>query len=121
MIFGGTSGANEAIQTAEDSTSTRRKSPKWTTDQNMVLLSWWIKYGTYNVVGRFQKSESYWSKIVEYCNERCSFDPSRDGASCRNHYNYFNKILGKLIGVYDNAKRMQQSRWSENDVLAKVN
>lgn len=37
-----------------------------------------------------------------------------------NHYNYMNKILGKWIGDYDNAKPMQQSGWSENDVLAKV-
>jgi hypothetical protein len=31
-----------------------------------------------------------------------------------------NKILNKWTGAYDNAKRMQQSGWSENDVLAKA-
>lgn len=31
-----------------------------------------------------------------------------------------NKILNKWNGAYDNAKRMQQSGWLENDVLAKA-
>jgi len=59
-------------------------------------------------------------KIDDYCNEHCSFDPPHDAAACINHYNYMNKILNKWIGAYDSAKRMQQSGWSENDVLAKV-
>ncbi|XP_048604105.1 glutathione S-transferase T3-like [Brassica napus] len=103
------------------SAQARRKSPKWTTDQNLVLLSGWIKYGTYIIVGRNQKREAYWSKISEYCNEHCSFDPPRDGASCKNHFNYMNKKLSKWSGAYDNARRMQRSGWSENDVMAKMN
>ncbi|CAI8619666.1 unnamed protein product [Vicia faba] len=31
-----------------------------------------------------------------------------------------NKILNKWAGAYDNAKRMQKSGWSKNDVLAKA-
>ena len=31
-----------------------------------------------------------------------------------------NKKLNKWVGAYDNAKRMPQSGWSENDVLAKA-
>ncbi|KAL9665146.1 hypothetical protein QQ045_020557 [Rhodiola kirilowii] len=120
MALGGMTSATEVTPTAEDSTPIRKKSPKWTTDQNLVLLSGWIKYGTNSVVGRNQKSEAYWGRIAEYCNEHCSFDPPRDGVSCKNHYNYINKILGKWIGAYDGAKRMQGSGWSENDVLAKA-
>ncbi|XP_013585405.1 PREDICTED: uncharacterized protein LOC106294396 [Brassica oleracea var. oleracea] len=120
MALGGMSGLNEATPNADDSTSTRRKSPKWATAQNLVLLSGWIKYGTDSVIGRNQKSDAYWGKITEYCNEHCSFDPPGDLISCRNHFNYVNKILGKWIGAYDNAKRLQQSGWSENDILAKA-
>ncbi|XP_020272553.1 uncharacterized protein LOC109847733 [Asparagus officinalis] len=108
MVLGGMSGGHEATPNPEDSTPARRKSLRWTTEQNLVLLSGWIKYGTDSVVGRNQKSESYWGKIADYCNEHCSFDPPHDGAACKNHYNYMNKILGKWIGAYDNAKRMQQ-------------
>ena len=66
--FGGMSSVNEATQSenVEDSTHARRQSPKWTTDQNLVLLSGWIKYGTANVFGRNKKSEAYWDKIDEY-------------------------------------------------------
>ncbi|XP_058725999.1 glutathione S-transferase T3-like [Vicia villosa] len=120
MDIGAMRGGQGATPNADDSTPIRRKSPKWTTDQNLVLISGWIKYGTDSVVGRNQKSDSYWGKIADYCNEHCSFDPPRDGAACRNHYNYMSKILNKWIGAYDNAKRMQQSGWSENDVLAKA-
>ncbi|XP_058762812.1 glutathione S-transferase T3-like [Vicia villosa] len=120
MDIGAMRGGQGATPNADDSTPIRRKSPKWTTDQNLVLISGWIKYGTDSVVGRNQKSDSYWGKIADYCNEHCSFDPPRDGAACRNHYNYMSRILNKWIGAYDNAKRMQQSGWSENDVLAKA-
>ena len=120
--LGDTSGVNEGTQkeNEEDSTHAHRKSPKWTTGQNLVLISGWIKYGTDSVVGRNKKSEAFWGKIAEYCNEHCSFDPPRDGASCKNHYNYMNKKLSKWVGAYDNAKHMQQSGWSENVVLAKA-
>ncbi|CAH8278669.1 unnamed protein product [Arabidopsis lyrata] len=120
MALGGMSGVHEAIPNEEDSTPARPRSFKWTTEQIMVLLNGWIKYGTYSVFGRNQKGDSYWGKIAEYCNEHGSFDTPRDGVSCRNHYNYVNKSLGKWVGTYDNAKHMQRSGWSEDDVLAKV-
>ncbi|XP_010496705.1 PREDICTED: glutathione S-transferase T3-like [Camelina sativa] len=120
MALGDTSGVNEAIPSVDHSTSGPRKSPKWTTEQNLVLLSGWIKYGTDSIVGRNQKSESFWGKIAEYCNEFCSFDPPRSASTCRNRYNYVNTKQGKWIGAYDNAKRMQQSGWSEQDVVAKA-
>ncbi|CAI8591647.1 unnamed protein product [Vicia faba] len=106
MALGGMSGGHGATPNVEDSTPVRQKSPKWTTGQNLVLISGWIKYGTDNVVGRNQKSDSYWGKIAYYCNEHCSFDPPCDGAACRNQYNYMNKILNKWTDAYDNAKRM---------------
>ena len=31
-----------------------------------------------------------------------------------------NKQLSKWVGTYDDAKRMKQSGWSENDVLEKA-
>ena len=122
ISLGGMSGASELIPDAnpDESAQARRRNPKWTTDQNLVLLSGWIKYGTDIIVGRNQKSKVYWSKNFEYCNEHCSFDPPRDGASCRNNFNYMNKKLSKWSGAYDNARCMQQSGWSENDVMAKA-
>jgi hypothetical protein len=86
----------------------------------LVLISGWIEYGTDSVVGRNQKSDSYWGKIDDYCNEHSSFDPPRDGVACRNYYNNMNKILNKWTGAYDNDKRMQQSGGSEDDVLTKT-
>ncbi|KAL9670209.1 hypothetical protein QQ045_007760 [Rhodiola kirilowii] len=94
MAIGDMTSANEVTPNVEeDVPNARKKSPRWTTEQNLVLLSGWIKYGTNSVV---------------------------DLISCRNHFNYINKILGKWIGAYDNAKRMQRSGWSENDVLVKA-
>ncbi|XP_010436666.1 PREDICTED: glutathione S-transferase T3-like [Camelina sativa] len=102
MGLGGTSDVNQSTPSIDHSTSGPRKSSKWTTEQNLVLLSGWIKYGTDSIVGRNQKSESFWDKIAE------------------NRYNYVNTKLGKWIGTYDNAKRMQQSGWSKQDVMAKA-
>ncbi|KEH33675.1 hypothetical protein MTR_1g471070 [Medicago truncatula] len=108
--------------TPEDSTpkSKRSKEPAWNTQQNLVLISAWIKYGTSSVVGRNQRGETYWGKIAEYCNEYCSFDSPRDLVACRNRFNYMSKIINKWIGAYESAKRMQGSGWSEDDVLTKA-
>lgn len=97
LALGGMSGVREPFPdaNADDSTQPRRKSPKWTTDQNLVLLSGWIKYGIDIIVGMNHKSEAYLSNVSKYCKEHCSFDPPRDGASCRNLLNYMNKKLGK--------------------------
>jgi hypothetical protein len=99
MALGGMIGGHEATPNANDSTPARRKNPNWNTDQNLVLISGWIKYGTNSVVGRNQKSDSYWGKIADYCNEHYSFDPPRDAVACRNHYNYMNKILNNGLAL----------------------
>ena len=41
IVFGGMSGASEPIPEAntDESVQARRRSPKWTTDQNLVILS----------------------------------------------------------------------------------
>jgi hypothetical protein len=118
----GTTFANQVTPNSDDSTpkSKKKKEQPWNTEHNLVLISGWIKFSTDSIVGRNQKSEAYWGKIAEYCNEHCSFDPPRDAIACRNRYNYMNKILNKWIGAYDSAKRLKASGWSENDVLAKA-
>ncbi|CAN6807181.1 unnamed protein product [Brassica oleracea] len=65
IALGSMTGVSKPIPdaNADDSAQARRRSPKWTTDQN---------------------------------------------------------LLSKWSGAYDNARRMQQSGWSENDVLAKA-
>ncbi|XP_039687973.1 glutathione S-transferase T2 [Medicago truncatula] len=117
---GGMAVADEV--TPEDSTpkSKRSKEPAWNTQQNLVLVSEWIKYETSSVVGRNQRGETYWGKIAEYCNKYCSFDSPRDLVACRNRFNYMSKIINKWIGAYESAKRMQGSGWSEDDVLTKA-
>ncbi|XP_024636454.1 glutathione S-transferase T2-like [Medicago truncatula] len=107
---GGMTRANEVIPIPEDTTpkSKRNPQPGWNTEQNLVLISGWIKF------------ELYWGKIVEYCNEHYSFDPPRDVIACRNHFNYMSKVINKWIGAYESAKRLQGSGWSEDDVLAKA-
>ncbi|KEH29144.1 hypothetical protein MTR_4g036435 [Medicago truncatula] len=119
---GGMTRDNEVAPTPEDTTpkSKRNQQPSWNTEQNLVLISGWIKYGTCSVVGRNQTSESYWGKIAEYCNEHCSFDSPRDVVACRNRFNYMNKLINKWVGAYDSAKRMQGSGWSEDDVFKKA-
>jgi hypothetical protein len=111
-----------ADEGTEDSTpkSKKSKEPAWNTQQNLVLISAWIKYGTSSVVGRNQRGETYWGKIAEYCNEYCSFDSPRDLVACRNRFNYMNKVINKWVGAYDAAKRLQGSGWSEDDVEAKA-
>lgn len=59
MALDSMNGDNDDTSDEEDSTTIRKKSPKWTTKQNLVLLGGWIKYGTDNAVGRNQKNEAY--------------------------------------------------------------
>jgi len=107
---GGMTRANEVTPIPEDTTpeSKKNQQPAWNTEQNLVLISGWIKYGTCSVVGRNQIGEANWGKIAEYCNEHCSFDPPRDVIGCRNRLNYMSKILNKWIGAYEGAKRFKE-------------
>ncbi|AES61629.2 glutathione S-transferase T3 [Medicago truncatula] len=113
---------NEVNPIPEDTTpkSKKNQQPSWNTEQNLVLISGWIKYGICSVVGRNQTSEPYWCKIAEYCNEHCSFNSPRDAAACQNRFNYMSKLINKWVGAYDGAKRLQGSGSSEDDVLAKA-
>ncbi|KAK2414069.1 hypothetical protein QL285_036705 [Trifolium repens] len=121
MTIGGMTAANEDTPNSEESTPKSRKTqqPAWNTEQNLVLISGWIKFGSDSIVGN-QKGETFWGKIAEYCNEHCSFDPPRDQNACRNRFNYMNKIIGKWVAAYDKAMRLKGSGWSDNDVLAKA-
>jgi len=65
MTLGSMTSANENTPNNDVSTSTRRKSLKWRIEQNLSVIKW-MYYGTYIIVGKNQKSESYWGKIVEY-------------------------------------------------------
>ena len=96
---GGMTVSNEVTPSPEDSTprSKKSKEPAWNTEQNLVLISAWIKYGTDSVVGRNQRGETYWGKIAEYCNEYCSFDSPHDLVACRNYFNYMSKVINGLV------------------------
>lgn len=54
-------------------------------------------------------------QIWDHCNDYFSFPP-HGRVSYMNHYNYMNQKLEKWIGAYDNAKCMQQSRLSVQDI-----
>jgi len=58
---GGMTRANEVTPIPEESTpkSKKNQQPPWNTEQNLVLISGWIKYGTCSVVGRNQTGEAY--------------------------------------------------------------
>lgn len=60
MALDGMRAVHEATPNAEDSTHASWKSTKYTNEQNLVLLSRCIKYGTNCIVGRNQKGESYY-------------------------------------------------------------
>jgi len=63
---GGMTRANEVTPIQEESTpkSKKNQQPAWNTQQNLVLISGWIKYGTCSVVGRNQTGEAYWVKLL---------------------------------------------------------
>jgi hypothetical protein len=119
---GGMAAANQVTPDPEDSTPKSKKSqqPGWTTQQNLVLISAWIKYGTDSIVGKNQRGSTFWNLVADSCNEYCSFDEPRDHIACRNRFNYMSSKINKWIGAYESAKRLQGSGWSENDVLRKA-
>ncbi|XP_013583349.1 PREDICTED: uncharacterized protein LOC106292293 [Brassica oleracea var. oleracea] len=68
IALGGMIGAREPIPNAnaDESAQACRRSPTWINDQNLVLLSGWIKYVTYIIVGKNQKSEAYWRIAYQF-------------------------------------------------------
>ncbi|XP_019093249.1 PREDICTED: uncharacterized protein LOC104753437 [Camelina sativa] len=139
MALGDMIGGTEATPNTEDSTPTRRKSPKWTTKHNLVLLIGWIKYEIDSVVERQAVRDQprygiqvggntrYWSIGSKRSAERYASDSSYVGSVARPMGRDATKKKGKKKGkgaalevVNEECNEFKQIKVQELERLGKI-
>lgn len=121
MVLGGMSSANEETPLVGEFSRARRNSQIGPLIKSLCYLVGELNMKHAMVFTETKQIKIILGKIVDDCNSNCPFDPPCDEALGSNCYNYIYKIPDKWIDAYANAKCIQQSGWSDNEVLTKVN
>ncbi|XP_013680054.1 glutathione S-transferase T3-like [Brassica napus] len=92
---------------------------KWTTQEDIVLISAWLNTSKDPIVGNQQKLGSFWNRIAEYFNsipQLSGFAP-REWSQCKQRWGRVNEQVCKFVGSYEAALKEQASGQNENDVM----
>ncbi|XP_013721678.2 glutathione S-transferase T3-like [Brassica napus] len=92
---------------------------KWTTQEDIVLISAWLNTSKDPIVSNQQKLGSFWKKIEEYFNsspQLTGFAP-REWSQCKQMWGRVNEQVCKFVGSYEAALKEQSSGQNENNVM----
>uniref|UniRef100_A0A0D3ACC4 No apical meristem-associated C-terminal domain-containing protein n=1 Tax=Brassica oleracea var. oleracea TaxID=109376 RepID=A0A0D3ACC4_BRAOL len=92
---------------------------KWTTQEDIVLISAWLNTSKDPIVSNQQKLGSFWKRIEDYFNSSAQltgFAP-REGSQCKERGGRVNEQVCKFVGSYEAALKEQASGQNENDVM----
>ncbi|XP_033135182.1 glutathione S-transferase T2 isoform X2 [Brassica rapa] len=100
-------------------TGTRAKTRrKWTTADDIVLISAWLNTSKDAVVSNEQKSSTFWSRVAAYYSaSRQDGEGERGVLHCKQRWHKINDLVCKFCGAYAAATREKTSGQNENDVL----
>ncbi|KAL0699433.1 hypothetical protein Bca4012_055555 [Brassica carinata] len=104
-------GASEVPKTQE-----RRK---WTTKEDVVLISGWLNTSKDPIVSNEQKAGSFWKRIEEYVNASPLLVGSapREWSQCKQRWGNVNEQVCKFVGSHEAAMKNQSSGENENNVM----
>ncbi|XP_013600982.1 PREDICTED: glutathione S-transferase T3-like [Brassica oleracea var. oleracea] len=92
---------------------------KWTTQEDIVLISAWLNTSKDPIVSNQQKLGSFWKRIEDYFNSSAQltgFAP-REWSQCKQRWGRVNEQVCKFVGSYEAALKEQASGQNENDVM----
>ncbi|CAN7031536.1 unnamed protein product [Brassica oleracea var. botrytis] len=92
---------------------------KWTTQEDIVLISAWLNTSKDPIVSNQQKLGSFWNRIAEYFNsspQLSGFTP-REWSQCKQRWGRVNEQVCKFVGSYEAALKEQASGQNENDAM----
>ncbi|KAL0795070.1 hypothetical protein Bca101_066447 [Brassica carinata] len=92
---------------------------KWSTKEDLVLISAWLNTSKDPIVGNEQKAVSFWKRIAEYYNaspQLIGVAP-RDSSQCKQRWGRVNDPVCKFVGCYEAAVREQSSGQNDDDIM----
>ncbi|WZY82885.1 hypothetical protein YC2023_029269 [Brassica napus] len=108
-------GSASCTQTGEE----RKQRCKWSTAEDLVLISAWLNTSKDPVVGNEQRAGTFWKRIGAYYNASPKVVglPKREQTHCKQRWGKINEGVCKFVGSYDAATKQRTSGQSEDDVL----
>ncbi|CAN6834520.1 unnamed protein product [Brassica oleracea] len=92
---------------------------KWTTKEDVVLISAWLNTSNDPIVSNEQKAAKFWKRIEEYVNASPLLIGSvpREWSQCKQRWGRVNEQVCKFVGSHEAALKEQASGQNENDVM----
>ncbi|XP_048593444.1 glutathione S-transferase T3-like [Brassica napus] len=92
---------------------------KWTTKEDVVLISAWLNTSKDPIVSNEQKAGSFWKRIEEFLNASPLLVGSvpREWSQCKQRWGRVNEQVCKFVGCHEAALKKQASGQTENDVM----
>ncbi|XP_013601445.1 PREDICTED: glutathione S-transferase T3-like [Brassica oleracea var. oleracea] len=92
---------------------------KWTTKEDVVLISAWLNTSNDPIVSNEQKAGTFWKRIEEYVNASPLLIGSipREWSQCKQRWGRVNEQVCKFFGSHEAALKEQASGQNENDVM----
>ncbi|XP_013728374.1 glutathione S-transferase T3-like [Brassica napus] len=108
-------GSGSRAEIGED----RKQRSKWSTAEDLVLISAWLNTSKDAVVGNEQRAGTFWLRITSYYNASPKVVglAKREQNKCKQRWGKINEGVCKFVGCYDTATKQRTSGQSEDDVL----
>ena len=92
---------------------------KWTTKEDLVLISAWLNTSKDPITSNEQKLGAFWKRIEEYLNASPLLVGSipREWSQCKQRWGRINEQVCKFVGCHEVALKEQASGHNENDVM----
>ncbi|XP_013583339.1 PREDICTED: glutathione S-transferase T3-like [Brassica oleracea var. oleracea] len=92
---------------------------KWSTKEDLVLISGWVNTSKDPIVSNEQKITSFWRRIEAYVNSSPLLTGSapREWGQCKQRWGRVNDQVCKFVGSYDAALKHQSSGQNDDDVM----
>ncbi|XP_033133381.1 glutathione S-transferase T3-like [Brassica rapa] len=92
---------------------------KWTTKEDLVLISAWLNTSKDPIVSNEQKLGDFWKRIEAYFNSSPQLIGSlpREWGQCKQRWGRVNAEVCRFVGSHETALKEQASGQSENDVM----
>ena len=100
-------GYSSRAQTGEE----RKQRCKWSTTEDLVLISSWLNTSKDPVVGNEQKAGTFWKRIASYYNAspKVVGFAKREPNHCKQRWGKINEGVCKFVGSYDAASKQKSS------------
>nr|VDD22767.1 unnamed protein product [Brassica oleracea] len=108
-------GSGSRAEIGED----RKQRSKWSTAEDLVLISAWLNTSKDEVVGNEQRAGTFWLRITSYysASPKVVGLAKREQNKCKQRWGKINEGVCKFVGCYDAATKQRTSGQSEDDVL----